>query len=186
MMRSLKHALLGVILAISGLLTAGPVESTVRVGGFAYHIVLKGTGSGFVVAPETVVTAAHVARMGTSLRVQDADGKWHDARVIRTGKPDWAVLHVEGLKAPALDTAAYVRQSAPLTAYGRFHEGLRYAQGASSSWTFQGAYGFATTKVYPGYSGGPVCDSAGRAIGIVSMQTPSGNCLYVPISRVQW
>lgn len=185
-MRRLKHALLGAILAVCGVLCAGPAESTVRVGGFNYHVVMKGMGSGFVVAPETVVTAAHVARMGTSLRVQDPSGKWHDARVVKTGKPDWAVLHVGGLKTQAMETASYVRQSAPLTAYGRFREGLRYSQGASSSWVFQGAYGFATTKVYPGYSGGPVVDTAGRAIGVVSMQTPSGNCLYVPISLVQW
>jgi len=27
---------------------------------------------------------------------------------------------------------------------------------------------------------------AGRAVGIVSMQTPGGDCLYVPMGKVQW
>lgn len=186
MIHRLKTMAICAILAVCGVLWAGPVESTVMVAGFNYQVVMRGQGSGFVIAPETVATANHVAKMGRSLRVRDSQGKWHDAYVVRRGKPDWAVLRVPGLKAPALETASYVRQSAPVVAYGRFDEGLRWSRGATGHWTFQGAFGFASTKVYPGYSGGPIVDGAGRAVGIVSMQTPGGDCLYVPIGKVEF
>ena len=187
MIHKLQSALLCGFLAVCGALCAGPAESTVMVAGFNYGVVMKGTGSGFVIAPETVVTAGHCVKMGTSMRVRDPQGHWHDATVLRSGSPDWAVMHVAGLKAPALDIDRDgVKRGERLTAYGRFGiRDLRTANGRKTGWTMKRGWDCCTAPVYQGFSGGPVCDADGEVVGIVSMTVGGAACLYVPITDVR-
>lgn len=165
---------------------ADPSKSIVYVAGFNYQIVMKGTASGFCIAPGYVLTAAHCAEMGQQTRVRDHSGTWHNAAVYSKGSPDWAILAVPTLKVDALrlDRDGVV-QGERVYAYGRFSEGIRTNGGFMQDWMFQGAYQFATTKVYPGYSGGPVVDADGEVVGIVSQMTPGGSTLYVPVLQVR-
>lgn len=67
-------------------------------------------GSGVAVAHDgasLVVTVAHTIKGATEVRVVDADGTEHDARVVAFDKDaDLAALDVEGTELPALEVAA--------------------------------------------------------------------------------
>lgn len=160
---------------------AGVQESTVRVAGFNYQVVMKGVGSGFCYKPGYVLTAGHCSNMGSVTRVQDYTGQWHNATVLKTGNPDWAILSVPTLKVPHLPLDYDgTRENESITACGRFPE-LRVSSGYVRDWMFQNDMQHCTANVYPGYSGGPVVDADGEVVGIISMMTPGGSCLYVPV-----
>ena len=145
-------ALLAIMCANGNAASIG--DSVVYVAGFNYQVVMKGTGSGFCFAPGYVLTAGHCSNMGSVTRVRDADGTWHNATVYSKGSPDWAILKVPTLDVPTLRLDRDgVREGEPVYAYGRFKEGIRNNGGYVQRWVFQGRYQFATTKVYPGYSG---------------------------------
>ena len=60
-------------------------------------------GSGWAVAPDLVVTNAHVVAGERDTRVEDVDGRAHDATVVAfDAKRDLAVLSVPGLDATPL------------------------------------------------------------------------------------
>ncbi|WP_431904668.1 trypsin-like peptidase domain-containing protein [Nonomuraea sp. bgisy101] len=84
--------------------TVSARQSVVRLSGLAPSCDKKFEGSGFVYAPQRVVTAAHVvAGVTESLSVTSDDGEVYPARVV-TFDPDVdvAVLYVAGLPAPSL------------------------------------------------------------------------------------
>jgi S1-C subfamily serine protease len=65
------------------------------------------TGSGFAIAPDYLVTAAHVVAGASAVRVASPSGGTRDAVVVRFDPAlDLAVLHVPGLGAPALRFAS--------------------------------------------------------------------------------
>lgn len=79
-------------------------ESTVRIEGRARCDRIQ-DGSGFVVAPETVVTNAHVVagdRPGISVYLLDVRRPFTGTVTVFDTERDLAVLHVPGLDAPAL------------------------------------------------------------------------------------
>lgn len=61
-------------------------------------------GTGWIAAPETIVTNAHVVAGGESLVVREEDGGEHSGTVVLFDpRTDVAVVHVEGLTGPSLD-----------------------------------------------------------------------------------
>ena len=77
-------------------------KSVVKVQGTAKSCSLIIAGSGFVFAPERVMTNAHVVAGTSSIEVQTVDGNL-DAEVVYVDEQtDVAVLRVPGLKLPAL------------------------------------------------------------------------------------
>jgi S1-C subfamily serine protease len=75
--------------------------SVVRVLGSACGLAVSGTG--WVAGPNRVVTAAHVVAGQSDTRVEDAQGRRHDAQAVAfDARNDVAVLRVPGLRAPAL------------------------------------------------------------------------------------
>lgn len=77
------------------------VRSVVKVEGQACDVIQD--GSGFVVAPGTVVTNAHVVAGERSTSVIDVEGDRHDATVVRFDpRRDLAILRAPDLGAPAL------------------------------------------------------------------------------------
>ena len=181
--KGIQVACLAILCATS---QASIQDNVVHIAGFNYQVVMKGTGSGFILRDGYVVTAYHVAAMGRQLRVKDSRGQWHDASLLMRGKPDWAVLSVPTLRGAGIPIDRDgVAQGESMVAYGRFSEGIRMSHGYVQDWMFQRAYQHCTTNVYPGFSGGPVVDRDGEVVGIVSMQTPGGSCLYVPIGSIR-
>src|SRR5690606_13564295 len=87
-------ALIGALLLLCATAGGGVEDNIVHVAGFNYQVVMKGTGSGFITRSGYVVTAAHVATMAQTLRVRDSRGTWHNATILKRGKPDWAILSV--------------------------------------------------------------------------------------------
>ena len=88
-----------------GLLRSAGVEaaraSVLRVTGSACGLGVE--GSGWVAAPNLVVTNAHVVAGMKDAQVDRGDGDFRDAQVVAfDARDDVAVLRVEGLKAPPL------------------------------------------------------------------------------------
>ena len=83
---------------------AAAQESTVRVvvpacGGVQL-------GSGWVAAPSTVVTNAHVVAGGGEVTIEDSAGQHAGTVVVFDPRTDVAVVHVDGLAGPPLDLDA--------------------------------------------------------------------------------
>ena len=60
-------------------------------------------GSGWVAAPSTVVTNAHVVAGGDSVTIEDSAGRYSGTVVVFDAKTDVAVVHVEGVTGRPLD-----------------------------------------------------------------------------------
>ena len=60
-------------------------------------------GSGWIAAPNTVVTNAHVVSGGDSVTLQDPEGDHVGTVVLFDPETDVAIIHVEGLDGPPLD-----------------------------------------------------------------------------------
>lgn len=155
--------------------------SVVRVTGYACGLGIE--GSGFVVAPEVVVTNAHVVAGVDGPRVDRHDGVGHAATVVAFDRRnDLALLHVPGLAAPALRLLRGQR-GVPVALLGFPANGPYAAAPARLGGTItsigRDAYGnFPVTRtvtpirgpIRSGNSGGPAVDAAGRVRAVVFAQ----------------
>ncbi|HEY8482254.1 MAG TPA: MarP family serine protease [Spirillospora sp.] len=139
-------------------------------------------GTGFVFAPERVMTNAHVVAgaRGPS-NVATVNGETGRGRVVLYDpKRDIAVLHVPGLRAPALKFAgeARVRDNAiiagfpknqPFTAGAARIRARQTARGPDIYHTGQVSREIYAIrgKVEPGNSGGPLLTTDGRVYGVI-------------------
>jgi S1-C subfamily serine protease len=157
-------------------------DSLVKVEGIAPECGTRVDGSGFVYAPERVMTNAHVVagteRLMVSLR---GTGEQYPARVVYLDPElDVAVLAVPGLGATPLDFAGAARSGTPGVVVG-FPSGGPLAavparvraQIAARGKDIYGR-GDVTRQVYslraqirPGNSGGPLLSSDGQVYGVV-------------------
>ncbi len=138
------------------------------------------SGTGFIIDPEGhILTTENVVRDAREVLVTMADGRVLPARVI--GRDDLfnvALLKVEGKDLPSLPLAdsAGVRVGSWVIALGQ-----PYGLSTSPSWGIVSGLGRAnlglapyeemiqiTALVNPGDSGGPVLNSKGEAIGIIT------------------
>ena len=156
--------------------------SIVKITGVARSCNRGQEGSGWVVAPERVVTNAHVVAGTRSEQVQiQGTGRSYDARVVVfDARRDLAVLSVPGLPAPALILGPKLRPSDSAVVAGFPLDGPYRLDPARVRDVFKATgadiYGspgvgrevyslFA--RVEPGNSGGPLLSPAGRVAGIV-------------------
>jgi len=156
--------------------------SVVKITGVASSCNREQEGSGWVVAPERVVTNAHVVAGTTSenVRIQGA-GRAYDARVVVFDpKRDLAVLSVPGLAAPVSTLGASLKRSGGAVVAGfPLNGGYRLdaarvrdvliATGADiygSPGVVRQVYSL-YARVQPGNSGGPLLSPSGAVVGIV-------------------
>ena len=156
-------------------------ESTVRVlvpacGGLQL-------GSGWVAAPSTVVTNAHVVAGGERVTIEDSTGRHSGTVVVFDAKTDVAVVHVEGLAGPPLDLdTADKERGTPGATLGfpgaaggqmRFHRAAVQARYEASG---RDIYGRSIVErdiyevrspVRQGDSGGPFVLPNGDVVGVV-------------------
>ena len=136
---------------------------------------LKGTGTGFYIAPTTLVTAAHVIEGctavgmadGTALEIIAADPSLDVAVLGGASDAGDAWLKLSALEVPKLGEAVTVLGYPYSTSLG---QGLTVTSGNVSA--LRGADGSSnrvmiTAPVQPGNSGGPLLNKKGAVIGVV-------------------
>jgi S1-C subfamily serine protease len=172
----------------SGVARAG--ASIVKITGVAESCNRGQEGSGWVVAPQRVVTNAHVVAGVTAehVRVQGT-GHSYDARVIVFDpQRDLAVLSVPGLPAPALTQGSPLRRADGAVVAGFPLDGpyrldparvrdLLKATGADiygNPGVVREIYSL-FAKVEPGNSGGPLLSPNGEVVGIVFAKSLDDN-----------
>ncbi len=156
----------------------------------------ESVGSGFFVAPDLVVTNAHVlCRVGETIQVGLSDERKFTGQVIhRDDVFDLAVVRAEGASVPPMplgdigDAAVGDRVmivGSPVGLDFTVQEGSISSLQRSAN---KMAYFQLDAKVSPGNSGGPVVDSQGRVLGVVSMKVSGegveGIGLAIPINYV--
>lgn len=140
-----------------------------------------GVGSGFIVAPNYIVTNAHVVAGMRYPYVQDIDGR-HSAEVVAFNPDlDIAVLRTDRLQGKSLPLSSQTAQvDTPGVALGYPGGGPFTAQPAAiierftalgkdiyeESQTRRDVYAL-KSDIEPGNSGGPLLDSDGQVIGVI-------------------
>ncbi|MFA1546512.1 MarP family serine protease [Actinomadura chokoriensis] len=147
-------------------------------------------GTGFVFAPQHIMTNAHVVAGAGASKVATMNGEVSRGRVVLYDpKRDVAVLYVPGLRAPALEFAqeARVRDSAIIAGFPKNQPFTAGAARIRARQTARGPdiyhSGQVTREIYalrgkvePGNSGGPLLSTDGRVYGVIfaaALDTPS-------------
>jgi hypothetical protein len=172
----------GEILAAPGVRRAA--GSVVRVLGTACGVGIE--GSGWVIAPDEVLTNAHVVAGETDTTVE-AGGRLPAlaaAAVLFDPRNDIAILRVPGLGLPALPLARNPAPGTGAAILGYPDDGPFAAEaariGATRAVQAQDAYGRGPIKreltpvrglIRPGNSGGPAIDAAGQVLSTVFAAT---------------
>jgi S1-C subfamily serine protease len=156
-------------------------QSVVRISGTAYACGQNQSGSGFVVAPDRVVTNAHVVAGVDQPVVEAPGGQTLDGRVVYFDpEDDLAIIAVDGLTAPALALSGSLAPgsdavvdgypfggpftSNPAEILAVSDERITDIYGESSS--VREVYTLAA-NIQPGNSGGPLLSPAGQVAGLV-------------------
>ncbi len=170
--------------ALAPEVAARVLPSVVRVEGQACDLIQQ--GSGFVAAPDIVVTNAHVVGGEPATEVFTPDGRRLDARVVAfDADRDLAVLRVPGLDLAPLDRGdAEVDATGAVIGYpGGGPETVspaRIAQRITAKGTNIYRTASSSREVFvlaaeldPGDSGGALVDQAGRVVGSAFAVDPS-------------
>ncbi|WP_420749985.1 MarP family serine protease [Rhodococcus sp. O3] len=155
--------------------------SVLRINGIAPSCQKALEGSGFVVAPERVMTNAHVVAGTTAVTVETEDGPLEAEVVLFDPAVDVAILAVPGLTADPLVFAEDLAESGTSAIVLGYPGGGPYTASAArvrESLQLQGPdiyrAGTVEREVYTvrgsirqGNSGGPLVDEQGRVLGVV-------------------
>lgn len=151
--------------------------------------------SGVVYAPDLVLTADHVVERDEDISVLTHDGRTVAAQLVgRDPASDLAVLRVQGLGVEAAQGAASDPRVGQLTlAVGRPSEdgpmaslGIISAVGGPVRTRRGGMlerYVQTDAIPYPGFSGGPLLDTSGAVLGILTTGLMRGVTIGVPTSH---
>lgn len=156
-------------------------QSVLRIHGLAPSCQRALEGSGFVVAPERVMTNAHVVAGTSSVSVDTPRGPLEANVVLFDPNTDIAVLSVRGLRAaPIAEAAAPARTGDSAIVLG-YPGGGRYTASAARvrevldlsgpniyrDGTVEREVYTIRGQVRAGNSGGPLVDTDGRVLGVV-------------------
>jgi len=153
--------------------------------------------SGVVYAPNTILTADHVLEREDDLTIQTHDGRTLPAQFIgRDPSSDLALLQVADLGIePATPAAEPARVGQLVLAVGRPHpDGPLASAGIVSAigGPLRTGHGIALDRFiqtdatpYPGFSGGPLINTAGAVLGIITTGLANGAALAVPVG-IAW
>jgi S1-C subfamily serine protease len=162
-------------------------RSIVRVVGIACGLAIE--GSGWVAAPDTIVTNAHVVagEQDTTVEIDGASPGLSARAIVFDPTNDIAILHVSELNLPSLSLAAAAPAGTPGAILGYPEDGPFDVQaariGATQNVVTQDAYGRGPVTrlltpirglIRPGNSGGPLVDAAGHVLTTVFAATVSG------------
>lgn len=156
-------------------------QSVLRIRGVAPSCQRALEGSGFVVAPERVMTNAHVVAGTTSVTVDSAAGPLEATVVEFDPSMDIAVLSVPGLTAPVIPQAPDAAGSGESAIVLGYPGGGRYTASAARvretldlsgptiyrDGTVEREVYTVRGQVRAGNSGGPLVDTEGKVLGVV-------------------
>ncbi|GCE07586.1 S1C family serine protease [Dictyobacter aurantiacus] len=154
-------------------------------------------GSGVVIASELVITASHILERENDIKIQSHEQTEFSATLAgRDRTSDLAVLRVPGLKLPPAATATEAARVGQLVlALGRPSEdGVMASSGIVSALggplrTGQGTilerYIRTDATPYPGFSGGPLLDTQGQVLGILTTGIANGVPLAIPMAQAK-
>lgn len=172
--------------------------SVVKVAGSACGVGVM--GSGWVIAPGTIVTNAHVVAGQADTRVETNDGQVVDATpVAYNPRNDISVLSAP-VDLPVLPMLAGAREGAGAAVIGYPNDGpltisparagatrLVFGEDAYGSGPFERQMLTLRGRVRHGNSGGPILDRQGRVLGTVFASTtegpPGGLAIPNPVVR---
>ena len=149
------------------------------------------SGTGFLVAPDLVLTCLHMASIPTpdgrlasadSLTVEAAPGDFVRAGIVaRDEEHDLALLRLaRQLDAHCLTVSDFsVAEGEAVTVFGLLSESLKTAGGRVTDEEVMDGFAMASAKVRSGFSGGPVIDSRGRVQGMLSQRDDDNNAVFV-------
>ena len=155
------------------------------------------SASGLVVAPDLVVTASHILERENDLKIQSHQQTEFSATLVgRDATTDLALLRIKDLNLPAAVAASEpARVGQLILAVGRPSEdGPMASSGIVSALggpvrTGQGSvlerYIRTDATPYPGFSGGPLVDTEGAVLGILTTGLSNGIPLAIPMAQVQ-
>jgi S1-C subfamily serine protease len=174
-------------------------RSVVRISGNAYACGQNQSGTGFVVAPDRIVTNAHVVAGVPEPVVEAPNGQALDGRVVYFDPDDdLAVVAVSGLDAAPLDLAGAlpVGSDAVIDGYpfgGPFTTGPAEVLAVSNE-QIQDIYGTGTSsrevyslaaRVNPGNSGGPLLTTGGDVAGVVFARSATDDDLGYAMTNAE-
>lgn len=148
--------------------------------------------SGVIYAPDLVLTTDHALEREENLTIQTHDGHTHPAQLIgRDPNSDLAVLRVPNLQGnPATASSEVARVGQLILAVGRTSsEGPMASSGIVSAvgGPLRGGREIALERYirtdatpYPGFSGGPLIDTRGHVLGILTTGLVNGIALAIP------
>lgn len=177
----------------------GVAGSVAKITGTAFACGVNQTGSGFVVAPDRILTNAHVVAGISEPVVNTPDGRALPARVVHFDpRHDMAVLAVSGLGLDPVRVGSELSSGDRVTFMGYPEGGPFRAEGAVvqslRTVSVQNIYGAdpSPLQIYQlgadvrqGNSGGPLLDDSGRLAGVVFAKakgdTPVGYALSLKV-----
>jgi S1-C subfamily serine protease len=158
---------------------AGPVSREVPLAQPNSQARAVSTGTGFLIAPERVLTNHHVVEGCNRVLLRSPSGHWLEARPPARSDAtlDLALLQVPGLGGPALAfrSGPAVRRGEGVVAYGFPLAGLLSSDPKLTRGEVNGLRGLGdnpnqyqiSAEVQPGNSGGPLVDMQGNVVGVV-------------------
>ncbi|WP_067569492.1 MarP family serine protease [Nocardia acidivorans] len=155
--------------------------SVLRIRGIAPSCQRQLEGSGFVVAPERIMTNAHVVAGTSTVSVDTARGSMEARVVLFDSSKDIAILAVPGLNAPVIPLAPAAANSGESAIVLGYPGGGRYTASAArvrETLDLKGPNIYRDNNVQrevytvrgqvrAGNSGGPLVDTEGNILGVV-------------------
>ena len=157
----------------------------------------KGSGAGFIISQDgLIVTCVHVVEGQRGVRIRLTTGEMFDSLLVRAfdARKDLAVLKVAGFELPKIElgNSSDLMVGQPVIAVGN-PLGLTstVTSGIVSAIRDDPGLGYRLIQtdapVNPGNSGGPLLNSAGAAVGVVTLKMVASETLNfaVPINYVR-